>query len=408
MKNRIITTIKGFFRGDKVIWAVFILLTLISLVAVYSSIGLSAVETRHSTPFHAFSRHAYIVVFSYLAVLCVSHIPYRRFSMMSKWGYIGITALLAVMVFVLRSRWIAMPIIGQFQPSEVAKIILVLFLARQLTLNRETIQSVNTYWRLIVIIALNAIFILPENFSTAALVLVISMIMLYFGGLNRKYWFRTILVILAVGGIGIGIAYNSYRSGKYTGNEDGILARASTWGHRVDSWIHPNPEELSQENMARMAVASGRFFGVGIGNTVHARLMTQADNDFIFAIIIEEKGMAMGLLVFFLYNVLFFRCLRLAKKCKGLFGSLILVGYGSLFYIQALLNMLVAVGMMPVTGQTLPLISSGGTAYLFMSCAIGVIQSVAHDVLSEEKRIRDKRRDDAEFEEIKKLGEQLT
>ena len=136
--------------------------------------------------------------------------------------------------------------------------------------------------------------------------------------------------------------------------------------------------------MARMAIARGGLVGKGPGNTVHARLMTQAHNDFIYAIIIEETGMVGGLLVFVLYSVFYFRCIRLSWKCKGRFGALTVAGFGTMIYLQALANMCVAVGVLPVTGQTLPFISYGGTAYLFLGCGLGVIQSVAADVYKEE------------------------
>ena len=165
-----------------------------------------------------------------------------------------------------------------------------------------------------------------------------------------------------------------------TGEHSDVLERSETWVNRVDRWLNPNHDELSQENMARMAIARGGVLGAGIGNTVHARLMTQAHNDFIYAIIIEETGMVGGLVVFILYAIFYYRCVRLARRCKGTFGSLIVAGLGTVIYIQALVNMSVAVGVLPVTGQTLPFVSYGGTAYLFLGCGFGVIQSVAADV----------------------------
>ena len=148
------------------------------------------------------------------------------------------------------------------------------------------------------------------------------------------------------------------------------------------------PEELTQENMARMAIARGGVLGVGVGNTVHARLMTQAHNDFIYAVIIEEMGMVGGIVVFLLYSILYFRCIRLVWRCKGRFGALTVAGMGTVIYLQALVNMSVAVGVLPVTGQTLPFISYGGTAYLFMGCGLGIIQSVAADVYKKESEAK--------------------
>ena len=158
------------------------------------------------------------------------------------------------------------------------------------------------------------------------------------------------------------------------------MGRSSTWGHRLQSYFEdPDPTVITQENMARMAIARGGVFGKGPGNTIYARLMTQSHNDFIYAIIIEEWGMLGGLLVFILYSIFYFRCIRIAWRCNGRFGALAVVGMGTVIYLQALANMCVAVGALPVTGQTLPFISYGGTAYLFLGCGLGVIQSVAAD-----------------------------
>ena len=211
--------------------------------------------------------------------------------------------------------------------------------------------------------------------------------MMLFGGVNRKWWWRLFLAGVLVVSVGLAIAYMRYDKGTQAETEktEQILERSTTWGHRIHSWLQPNPDELSQENMARMAIARGGILGKGPGNTVHARLMTQAHNDFIYAIIIEELGMVTGILVLVLYSFFYFRCIRLAWRCKGRFGALAVAGFGTMIYLQALANMCVAVGVLPVTGQTLPFISYGGTAYLFLGCGLGVIQSVAADVYDEKK-----------------------
>ena len=155
--------------------------------------------------------------------------------------------------------------------------------------------------------------------------------------------------------------------------------RSGTWGHRLQAWLHPNPDELSQENMARMAIARGGLFGNGIGTTIHGRLMTQAHNDFIFAIIIEEAGTFAATIILALYAWFYFRCIRIATSCPGTFGSVFVAGMGTLILLQAIINMLVATGVFPVTGQTLPFISHGGSSFLFLGVGMGLIQSVAAD-----------------------------
>lgn len=376
------------FKGDKTIWVVFFLLSIISLLAVYSSIGLYAYSAFASkTPTSLFLRHLLIVVVTYVVVAALSHVNYRYFSRFAVLGYWAAIVLLVVLLALNRGRWFHIPVIGQFQPSEIAKVVLIIFVARLLALKKEHVGELGTFLMLLIYIAAVVLLVLPENFSTAALIFLSAYLVMYFGGVNKTYWWRLFLVgvVLVVGFLAV--SYYKYEKslGQTSEETEMVMERQETWGHRVYSWINPEPDELTQENMARMAIARGGFARLGVGTTVHARLMTQAHNDFIYAIIIEESGMIGGLVVFALYSVFFFRCIRVARRCKGRFGALTVAGLGTVIYLQALVNMSVAVGVLPVTGQTLPFISYGGTAYLFLGCALGVIQSVAADVEVHEK-----------------------
>lgn len=403
-KNNFITKISR-VPGDKTIWLMVVVLVVISLVAVYSSIGKRAIELSHTTPLHDFMKHVAFVVGGIVIAFVCSKIPYKYFARVSVAWYLIWAVLLYVLRLAHHSRWLS---IGGFslQPSEFEKIGLILLLAYSLTLHKSEPNSLRYYFRYLFIICLVAVVIFLDNFSTAFIMGVTGMVMLYFGGVSRKYWFRT-LAVVAVLGVGVGIYANFAYHNMH--KEDGLISieRASTWGHRLDSFFHPDNSDLSQANMAHMAVASGGLGGVGVGNTVHARLMTQADNDFIFAIIIEEKGALAAIFIFIIYTILFFRCMKLADNCQGQFGSLILLGCGTVIYVQALVHMLVSVGIFPVTGQTLPLISSGGSSYLTMGMIIGIIQSTADDTIKKEQQRFDKKKDDAAFEEIKNLSEHI-
>ncbi len=373
------------FRGDKVIWVVFLLLSIFSLVEVYSSIGLYAYSFFSTkSPTSLFLRHFIIVVVTYVAVVLLSRVNYRFFSRFALLGYW--LALVLLVVALAFGRWIRIPVIGQFQPSEIAKIILIVFIARMLALKKDHLGEIGTFLQLMVYMVLVVALVFPSNFSTAALIFLACYVMMYFGGVNRKWWWRLLLIGLVAVVAFLAISYFRYERTMTTGQtQEQMFERQDTWGHRVYSWINPNPDELTQENMSRMAIARGGVLGAGIGNTVHARLMTQAHNDFIYAVIIEETGMVGGIIVFLLYSILYFRCIRLAWRCKGRFGALTVAGLGTVIYLQALVNMCVAVGVLPVTGQTLPFISYGGTAYLFMGCGLGIIQSVAADVYNKEE-----------------------
>ena len=372
------------FRGDKVIWVVFLLLSIISLVEVYSSIGLYAYSFFSTkSPTSLFLRHLIIVIATYAAIILISRINYRAFSRFALMGYwIALVLLVVALAF---GRWIRIPVIGQFQPSEIAKIVLIVFIARMLALKKEHVGEIGTFLQLMIYTVLVVALVFPTNFSTAALIFLACYLMMLLGGVNRKYWWRLLLVGLVAVVAFLSISYYRYERSMSTGQtQEQMFERQDTWGHRVYSWINPQPDELTQENMARMAIARGGVLGAGIGNTVHARLMTQSHNDFIYAIIIEEMGLVGGIVVFLLYSILYFRCIRLAWRCKGRFGALTVAGMGTVIYLQALVNMSVAVGVLPVTGQTLPFISYGGTAYLFMGCGLGIIQSVAADVYKKE------------------------
>lgn len=372
------------FRGDKVIWVVFLLLSIISLVEVYSSIGLYAYSFFSTkSPTSLFLRHLIIVIATYAAIILISRINYRAFSRFALMGYW--VALVLLVVALAFGRWIRIPVIGQFQPSEIAKIVLIVFIARMLALKKEHVGEIGTFLQLMIYTVLVVALVFPTNFSTAALIFLACYLMMLLGGVNRKYWWRLLLVGLVAVVAFLAISYYRYERSMSTGQtQEQMFERQDTWGHRVYSWINPQPDELTQENMARMAIARGGVLGAGIGNTVHARLMTQSHNDFIYAIIIEEMGLVGGIVVFLLYSILYFRCIRLAWRCKGRFGALTVAGMGTVIYLQALVNMSVAVGVLPVTGQTLPFISYGGTAYLFMGCGLGIIQSVAADVYKKE------------------------
>lgn len=359
------------FVGDRVLWIIFALLCGISLVAVYSAIGFSAIAKSNSTPGHIFLKHAVIVAVTWLCVLVLAHINYRYFSKPSKALFFIVLALLFAVLLVGREgRWFNL--FGMsIQPSELAKIVLVVFLANRINANRDHIEEKQTFIVLLVPIILICFLVGIANLSSAILILVASYFTIFFGGVDRHLWWKYFIILAGLAIVGFVILY-------FVGDKLDV-ARSSTWGHRLQSWLHPNPNELTQENMVRMAVARGGFLGAGVGTTIHGRLMTQAHNDFIFAVILEEKGMLAGICIFALYCWFYLRCIRIATRCQGIFGSICVAGIGTIIFLQAITNMAVAVGLLPVTGQTLPFISYGGSAYIFLGCGIGIIQSVASD-----------------------------
>lgn len=371
------------FKGDGWIWGCFGALAAISLISVYSSIGYSAIAEMGTTPDKAFGRHVLFVFASLIGIILLSNMDYRKFSKASWFGYV-ISIVLLVLVLVLggdnaagsgKSRWLYIPLIGRFQPSELAKVVIIVYLARLLAQEKDNLKEWATFRNIVLAVIFLLAFIIPDNLSTVIIIFLVCFTMMRIAPVDGRYWRRTFFGIIALALLAI-----------FVGNQMKIpfLARSETWTNRIDNWLHFNPDELTQESMARMAVASGKFMGVGIGSTVQARLMTQANNDLIYAIIIEESGMAGGIIVFLIYAFLYFRCIRIACRCKGPFGRMTVAGLGTLIFLQAAIHMGVSVGALPVTGQTLPFISSGGSAYLCMGLALGIIQAVAQDVKENE------------------------
>lgn len=375
------------------IWFIFIALCIISLIAVFSSIGYTAKMTG-STPERALLKHFMFVIVTFIGVIAMANMNYRKFA---SWSWIGYLVSIALLVLVLllgqkenaagsgMNRWLYVPILGRFQPSELAKIVLIVYLARRIALEKKTLHEWKTFRDIGISLGVVIALILPDNLSTALIMGFVCAVMLRLSPINVGYWRKSMLAIILLGGLAVFVSSEV---------KSGPLARSTTWTSRIDKWLHSDPDELTQENIARQAVAQGRLIGVGIGSTVQARLMTQAHNDFIYAIIIEETGMAGGIVVFILYAILYLRCIRVAWQCKGAFGRMSAAGLGTLIFLQAAIHMGVSVGALPVTGQTLPFISYGGTAYLCMGMGLGVIQAIAYD--ENVKRAAESRQGDKE------------
>ena len=254
--------------GDKALWVIFFLLSGISLVAVYSTIGLSAITDLHSTPMKIFFKHLSFVLLTYIAVIGISHIKYIYFAKIFRWAFYASLVMMLIVMVMHTGRWLVIPHVGRFEPSELAKISMVIYLARTVTVNRDQLEDPRTFYILLIPIFVTCALIVPENLSTGILALVTGYLILYFGGVNRKMWWKGLGIVL-IGAVGVFLFL-------YFLGDKMSVGRIPTWSHRIHSWINPNPDELTQENMARMAVARGGFFGNGIGTTIHGRLMTQA------------------------------------------------------------------------------------------------------------------------------------
>ena len=384
-------------KGDKVIWALVVLLTLVSLLAVYSATGSLAYKNyKGNTEIYLFKQIAFILVG--IMVIYFAHlVNYTFYSRAAKIVFgISLVLLFYTLFFGVRmnegSRWIRLPLINMtMQTSDFAKLALFMYLARLLSKKQDVIKDFKTgFIPVMTPVALTCILIAPANLSTALLLGASCLLLLFIGRVNTKHILATIGFALIP--IIFLISAAVMRHGKT--NKDEVVApvkktsstlfgRVDTWIGRMESFIYGSKEvdnDAYQVNQAKIAISNGGVFGVGPGNSTTRDYLPQAYNDFIYAIIIEEYGLVGGAFIMFIYLVFLYRCIRIFKRCPFAFGAFLALGLSFTLAIQAVANMAVTVNLFPVTGVTLPLVSMGGTSFIFTCLAIGIILSVARNV----------------------------
>jgi cell division protein FtsW len=381
-------------RGDKVIWATVILLALVSLLVVYSSTGLLAYRlNKGNTEIYLFKQIMFIIVG--LAIIYFAHRV--NYTLYSKWSRILFLTAIPLLVWTLffgvtlneGSRWIRLPIINlTFQTSDLAKLALFMYLGRMLSKKQEVIKDFRKgFIPVILPVVIVCILVAPANLSTALLIGATSLLLMFIGRINIKHIGATIgiaaipVVILVL----IAVAYYDKEEGK-SKDLPAIfeVGRMPTWIKRVQNFVYSgkenDKEENYQVNQAKIAIAKGGIIGLGPGNSEQRNFLPHPYSDFIYAIIIEEYGMVGGIFIIFIYLIFLFRSIRIFKKCPYAFGAFLALGLSFTLVIQALINMAVNVNLFPVTGVTLPLVSMGGSSFLFTCLAIGIILSVARNV----------------------------
>lgn len=365
-------------RGDRVIWIVVVLLSLVSLLAVYSSTGTLAYKKHHGNTEYYLVKHLMILIFG-LALMYGTHlIRYTKYSWISRIGMLVTVPLLLVTLLSGTNlndanRWLTVPIVNlTFQSSDVAKLFLIMYLARVLSKKQEQVMDFKKgFLPVIIPVILVTILILPANFSTAAILFSSCLVLMFIGRISMKYMIS--LILLGIAGIVmiflLAITF------------PGFFPRGGTWVARVERHFNPDKEADTDANyqvdQAKIAIVQGGIFGKSPGKSTQRNFLPHPYSDFIFAIIIEEYGLIGGILILLLYLILFFRVIRIAARSPGNFGSLLSIGIGFSLIFQAMINMAVAVNLFPVTGQTLPLVSMGGTSIWFTSISIGIILSVS-------------------------------
>ncbi|WP_340075479.1 FtsW/RodA/SpoVE family cell cycle protein [Leptobacterium sp. I13] len=365
-------------KGDKAIWAVVALLAVFSFLPVYSASTNLVYVVGNGTTIGHLLKHGMLLLLGFTIIYAVHKIPYRYFSGLS---IIALPVVLFLLIYTLAqgtvinganaSRWIRVPFVGvTFQTSTLASVVLLIYVARYLSKIKDRDvtfkETILPLWTpVFIVLAL----ILPANFSTTAIIFAMVLMLCFIGSYPLKY-------IMSIVGIGLLTLIMFVLTAKAL---PGVFPnRVDTWVSRIENFVDKEDTEADyQVEKAKIAIATGGVVGLGAGKSVMKNFLPQSSSDFIYAIIVEEYGLAGGLILMFLYALLLFRIIVVAHKAETVFGKLLVIGVGLPIVFQALINMAVAVELFPVTGQTLPLISSGGTS-IWMTCmALGIVLSVS-------------------------------
>lgn len=382
-------------KGDKYIWGIVILLAITSLLVVYSATGSLAYRMyKGNTEIYLFKQFAFIVIG--IIVIYFAHlINYTLYSRLALYLFLAAIPLMIFTYFFGAtindgSRWIKLPVINMtFQTSDLAKLGLFMYLSRQLSRKQEVIKDLKKgFLPLIVPIAIICLLIAPANLSTALLTGATGLLLMFIGRAKARHIAATIGVALIPVIILVAIAVGTYNhnSEKHAGKSAAVTelrsyGRIGTWINRVQDFIYADATQTPyQVQQAKIAIAKGGIIGVGPGNSEAKNFMPHPYSDMIYAVILEEYGLVGGGVIIFIYLVFLLRCIRIFRRCPFAFGAFLALGLSFTLVIQAMANMAVAVNLVPVTGVTLPLVSMGGSSYLFTCASIGIILSVARNV----------------------------
>ncbi len=366
-------------NGDKAIWAVVALLSIFSFLPVYSASSNLVYVVGTGTAMGYLVKHAILILMGFGIIYGVHRIPPHFFKGLS---IIAMPIVVVLLLYTMAqgtvidganaSRWILIPIVGiTFQTSSLASVVLMIYVARYLTkIKDRTItfkESILPLWLLVFLVVM---LILPANFSTAAIIFSMVLLLCFLGG----YPFKYLVGMVVVGLLGLTLFILTAKA-----VPDLFPNRVDTWISRIENFTDPADTEADyQIERAKIAIATGGIMGNGAGKSVMKNFLPQSSSDFIYAIIVEEYGLVGGFVVMFFYMLLLFRIVVVSNSASTVFGKLLVLGVGLPIVFQALINMAVAVELFPVTGQTLPLISSGGTSSWMTCLAIGIILSVSN------------------------------
>ena len=380
-------------KGDRVIWGIVIILTLVSLLVVYSSTGSLAYKYSRSTESYLFKQFGFIIL-GVLIIYFAHRVNYTIYSKVASILFVAsIILLIYTFFFGVRmnegTRWIKLPVINMtFQTSDMAKLALFMYMSRQLSRKQNVIKDFKKgFLPIIIPVGIICLLIAPSNLSTSLLIGGTSILIMFIGRVSTKHILATIGIAMIPVLILFAVAVTTYDKTEHRAKDIPAVfsvGRVPTWIGRIQTFMYSNKEDanekLYQINQAKIAIAKGSWLGLGPGNSEARNFLPHSYSDFIYAIILEEYGLMGGIFMVFIYLLFLYRCIRLYRKCPYAFGAFLALSLSFMLVIQAIANMGVNVNVFPNTGVTLPLVSMGGSSFLFTCLSIGIILSVARNV----------------------------
>ncbi|MEO9003563.1 MAG: putative peptidoglycan glycosyltransferase FtsW [Ginsengibacter sp.] len=383
-------------KGDKVIWAVVILLTMVSILVVYSSVGSLAYRMNKSAESYLFRQIGYII----LGVIIIYYAHRVNYTVYSRIASILFVISVPLLFYTLKygshindaSRWIKLPIVQlTFQTSDLAKLALFMYMSRILSRRQNVIKDFKKgFLPLIIPVVIICVLIAPANLSTAVLIGGIALLLMFIGRVRVRHIMMVVGMALIPLVFLVSVASHYYNEQEEVSEDLPAMlsfGRMPTWVKRVQDFMYSDNGDASyQVQQAKIAIATGGIVGKGPGKSEQRNFLPHPYSDFIYAIIIEEYGLAGGAIILLIYLLFLFRSIKLFQRCPYAFGAFLAVALSFTLVIQAMVNMAVNVNLFPTTGVTLPLISMGGSSLLFTCFSIGIILSVARNVEDAEGR----------------------
>jgi cell division protein FtsW len=379
-----------YFKGDKIVWLIVMFLSIISLLAIYSSTGSLAYKYQGGNTGYYFLKQFVFIAVGLTVVFLVHMVNSKVYAPVSKFLLlVSIPLLLFTLVFGASlnsaARWLSVPGLGvTIQTSDIAKMALVMYVANILSQRQKEIKDLKlAFFPIAIPVAAICVLILPANFSTAMMLGLTCWLLMLIGRISLKhlFGFTGLAIVVLTAFIIIALQFKT-------------VNRVQTWKNRIENFSNGDSDGNFQVNQSKIAIATGGIIGKGPGNSTQRNFLPHPYSDFIFAIIVEEYGLIGGVAVLLMYLILLFRAGVIVKKANRTFPAFLAIGLALLLVLQAMVNMCVAVNLIPVTGQPLPLVSMGGTSLFFTSAAFGIILSISRtqgktDLFDGEEEVKD-------------------